>query len=446
MNRRELLAGAAAFTAASALPGLPARAQGRTPFIFWHAMSGPLGEEVKRVCDAFNASQAEAIVEPVYKGSYTEAMTAAIAAFRAGQAPHLLQVFEVGTGSMLGAGPAVKQIWQLSQETGLPIDPNAYMAAVRGYYSLADGRMASMPFNSSTPVMWINKDIFERAGLNPEQPPATWQEVVSAAKAIKAKGAAKVPVTTAWPTWVMMECYGAIHDQPYATKANGFEGLDAELVFNAPAYVKQIQRLLDMAKDGTFTYGGRGASGDQLFPAGETAISFNSSGSRSAIARDAKFRFGTALLPYDPEVRPTPNNSIIGGASLWVMTAPSRTPAEYKAVAAFLKFIAQPENDARWSQATGYVPVTLAGAGVSLAQGYYARTPGADIAIQQLNRGTVTVNSKGLRLGRLPEIRTIIEEEFEAALQGKQNAQAALDSAVTRGNKVLRDFEKSMRG
>lgn len=446
MNRRTLLTGAAALSAATALAGVPGIAQARTSFIFWHAMSGPLGEEVKKVCDAFNASQGEFSVEPVYKGSYGETMTAAIAAFRAGQAPHLLQVFEVGTGSMLGAGPAVKQIWQLSQETGLSIDPATYMPAVRGYYSLPDGRMASMPFNSSTPVMWINKGVFEKAGLNPAEPPATWQDVVAAAKTIKEKGAAKIPVTTAWPTWVMMECYGAIHDVPYATKANGFEGLDAELVFNTPPYVKQIQRLLDMAKDGTFVYGGRGAAGDQLFPAGETAISFNSSAARAGIARDAKFSFATALLPYDPDVRATPNNSIIGGASLWVMTAPNRAPAEYKAVASFLKFISQPENDARWSQATGYVPVTLAGAGVSLAQGYYARNPGADIAIQQLNRGTVTVNSKGLRLGRLLEIRNIIEEEFEAALQGKQNAQAALDSAVIRGNKVLRDFEKSMRG
>ncbi len=445
MNRRHLLAGAAAMGALSAFGVSPVPAQARTNFTFWHAMAGPLGDEVKKVCDAFSASQGEFSVEPVFKGSYSETMTAAVAAFRAGKAPNLVQVFEVGTGSMLGAGAAVKQTWQLSQDTGLSIDPNSYMAAVRGYYSLPDGRMASMPFNSSTPVLWINKDIFEKAGLDPERAPATWQEVVSAAKTIKAKGAAKVPMTTAWPTWVMMECYGAIHNLPYATKANGFEGLDADLVFNTAPYVKQMQRLLDMAKDGTFTYGGRGASGDQIFPAGETAMSFNSSGSRSAFVRDARFRFSAALLPFDPEVKTTPNNSIIGGASLWAMTAPSRPVAEYKAVAAFLKFIAQPENDAKWSQATGYVPVTLAGAGVSLAQGYYSRNPGADIAIQQLNRGTVTENSKGLRLGRLPEIRNIIEEEFEAALQGRQNAQAALDSAVARGNKVLREFERSMR-
>ncbi|TCT04342.1 sn-glycerol-3-phosphate ABC transporter substrate-binding protein UgpB [Aquabacter spiritensis] len=449
MNRRHLLAGAAALTAAAALPAAfaaPARAQDRPVVTFWHAMSGPLGEEVKKVCDAFNAAQSAVTVAPVFKGTYGETMTAAIAAFRAGQAPHLVQVFEVGTGSMLGAGPAVRQVWQLAQETGIAFDPAAYMPAVRSYYSLPDGSMAAMPFNSSTPVMWLNADLFERAGLDPAAPPATWQEVAAAADALKTKASAKVAMTTAWPTWVMMENFGALHDLPYATKANGFEGLDAELVFNAPPYVAQIQRLLDMAKAGTFTYGGRGAAGDQIFPVGETGLSFNSSAVRAAFSRDAKFRFAAALLPYDPSVRASPNNSIIGGASLWTMTAPRRTPAEYKAVADFLKFISQPDSDARWSKATGYVPVTLAGAGLSLAQGYYARTPGADIAIRQLNRGAVTENSKGLRLGRLPEIRTIIEEEFEAALQGRQGAQAALDSAVARGNKVLREFEKSMRG
>lgn len=446
MNRRDLLLGSAALAAAGAL-GIPAvHAQAPAAVTFWHAMSGALGDQVVKLCETFNATQSAVRVEPVFKGTYSETMTAAVAAFRAGRAPHLVQVFEVGTGSMLGAGAAVRQTWQLAQDAGLALDPAAYMAAVRGYYSLPDGRLASTPFNSSTPVTWINAALFERAGLDPAKPPATWEEVVAAGAALKAKAGAKVPVSTAWPSWILMENFGAIHDLPYATKANGFEGLDAELVFNTPPYVAQIQRLLDMAKDGTFVYGGRGASGDQIFPTGDCGLSFNSSAARAGFARDAKFPFRAALLPYDPKVKAAPNNSIIGGASLWAMTAPGRTPAEYGATAAFLRFLAEPKTDAGWAQATGYVPVTLAGAAQLRADGYYARNPDAEIPVQQLTRGTVTVNSKGLRLGRLPEIRTILEEELEAALQGRQGAQAALDSAVTRGNKVLREFEKSMRG
>jgi sn-glycerol 3-phosphate transport system substrate-binding protein len=459
MKRRTLLAGAAALAAAPAT-GFAQTGGGKTRIVFWHAMTTALGAEVDRLCNAFNASQSEVEVQPVFKGSYPETMTAAIAAYRAGQAPHLVQVFEVGTGTMLAAGPAVKQAWQLSAETGIKIDPAAYVAAVRGYYALSDGRMAAVPFNSSTTVMWYNKDAFEAAGLDPEKPPATWQEVVAAARTLKAKWAepamakAKaagqtvpdlVAMSTAWPTWIHVEQYSAIHNLPFASKADGFDGLDAELKFNSPGHVKHIQRLLDMAKEGTFRYGGRDNAASPVFPAGGAAIFFDSSGSRGDIIKGARFRWAEAFLPYDPEIIPSPNNSIIGGAALWPMTAPGRTPAEYKGVAQFVAFLATPENAAAWHQHTGYVSVTQAGYELTRRQGYYDKNVGADLPFRQLTRGTVTENSRGLRLGRLPEIRNIMQEELEKALQGQQTAQQAMDSAATRGNRVLREFEKSVR-
>jgi sn-glycerol 3-phosphate transport system substrate-binding protein len=450
MKRRTLLTGAAALAAARpvfAPTFAQAQEQGRTKIIFWHAMSGALGDEVNALCNAFNQSQNTAEVTPIFKGSYPETLTAAIAAFRAGQAPHLAQIFEVGTGSMLAAGRAVKQAWELSKETGVNIDPANYIPAVRGYYSLADGRMASIPFNSSTTVMWYNKDQFEKAGLDPEKPPATWQELVSQCETIKSKNAAPVAMTTAWPTWIHVEQYSALHNLPFASKADGFEGLDAVLEFNSKQHVKHIQRLLDMAKAGTFKYAGRDSAASPIFPAGGSAIGFDSSGNRGDIRRSAKFRWAEAFMPYDPEIIQQPNNSIIGGASLWCMTAPSRTPAEYKAVAQFVAFLATPEKAAEWHQVTGYVPVTLAGYELSKQQGFYQKpgNEGADLPIQELTRGHVTDNSRGLRLGRLPEIRTIMQEEFEKALQGQQTAQQAMDTAAERGNRVLREFEKSVR-
>ena len=442
MKRRTLLASAAAVTA---LPQAVA-AQAKTKIVFWHSMGAALGEEVNRIAKEFNASQGTVEVEAIFKGTYPETLTAAVAAWRAGQAPHLVQMFEVGTGSMLAAGPAVKQIWQLSQETGIEFDPKAYLAGVRGYYSLPDGRLASMPFNSSTSVMWYNKDAFEKAGLDPEKPPATWNEVITACRALKAKAATPIPMGSAWPIWVHFEQYAAMHDLVYATKSNGFEGLDTELKVNTPAFVKQMQRLLDMSKEGLFKYAGRDNAADAIFPSGEAAIGFNSSAARAAIARDAKFRWAAAMLPTDPEVNAKPLNSIIGGASLWSMTAPARTPAEYKAVAEFLKFVGRPDNDALWHQKTGYVPVTLAGYELSKQQGYYTKAPGTDLPILQLTRGEVTANSRGFRLGRMAELRNIFSEELEKGLQGQQGAQAALDAVVTRGNRVLRDFEKASKG
>ena len=454
MNRRTLLAGAAALAAAPALAPV-ARAQGaRTPIVWWHAMSGANNDEVNRIARDFNASQGTVELQAIYKGSYPDTLNAAVAAWRAGQAPNLVQVFEVGTGTMLAAGPAVKQVWQLSQETGIPIDPANYLPAVRGYYSLADGRMASMPFNSSTGLMWYNKDAFEQAGLDPEKPPATWAEFDVAARALRdkwakpgmAKGGQELyPSTSSWVTWLQFENFAAIHNLPYATEADGFNGLNAQLRLNQPALVRQLQRLLDLSKEGEFRYAGRDSAPDPLFYTGQAAIGFGSSSGRADIVRNAKFKWAPALLPYDPELIAQPNNTIIGGASLWVMTAPKRTAEEYKAVAQFFQYIGQPANDAAYHEHTGYVPVTLAGYELAKKDGYYEQNPGADMAIKSLTRGTVTDNSRGLRLGRLPEIRNILYEEIEKAMAGGQTAQAAMDSAQTRGDRVLREFERSAK-
>jgi sn-glycerol 3-phosphate transport system substrate-binding protein len=460
MNRRTLLAGAAALASGSVVAAGRVHAQAagaKTKIVFWHAMTGANNDEINRIAADFNAAQNEVELQALYKGTYPDTLTAAIAAWRAGQAPHVVQVFEVGTGTMLAAGPAVKQVWQLAQETGAKIDPATYIPSVRGYYSLADGRMASMPLNSSTGIMWYNKDAFEMAGLDPEKPPATWQEFVAAAHALRDKwakpsmakasgGPELFASTSSWLSWIQFEEFSAIHNLPYATKADGFEGLDTELKFNNPAVIGHLQRLLDLAKDGSFKYAGRDTAPDPLFYSGQAAIGFGSSAGRGDIVRNAKFKWAPALLPYDPEIAKTPNNTIIGGASLWTMTAPNRTPAEYNAVARFLQFIGQPTQDAMYSQNTGYVPVTVAGYALSKQQGYYEKVPGADLAVQSLTRGTVTENSRGLRLGRLPEIRNITYEEVEKALQGQQTAKQALDNAVTRGNVVLRQFEKSARG
>jgi sn-glycerol 3-phosphate transport system substrate-binding protein len=439
MKRRTLLAAPVALVASRA------RGAEKVKIVWWHAMTAALADEVARIAEGFNASQDAVTIEAVYKGGYADTLTAVIAASRAGQAPHLVQVFEVGTGTMLAAGKAVKPVWELAKETGLAIDPKVYIPAVRGYYSLADGRMASMPFNSSTAVMWYNKDAFRKAGLDPDKAPATWQEVRAAAEAIKAKNAAPVAMTTSWPVWIQLEQYSALHNLAFATKSDGFDGLDTELVFNTKAHVKHIERLLEMSKDGSFKYAGRDTAPDPLIVSGEAAISFGSSSSRGNLVKSAKFDWAEAYLPYDPELIKAPLNSIIGGASLWTMTAPQRTPEEYKAVAEFLKYIGKPDVDSTWAQNTGYVPVTFAGYEVSKQQGYYAKNVGADIPVEQLTRGQVTENTKGLRLGRLPEIRNIIQEELEKALQGGQSAQQALDVAVVRGNKVLKEFAKSTK-
>src|SRR5499427_550098 len=203
---------------------------------FWHAMGGQLGDVTSALAEEFNKSQSEFKVVPVYKGSYTDTLTAAIAAFRAKQNPHIVQVFEVGTATMMAAKGAVYPVWQLMADTGEKFDPKAFLGPVYGYYSTPDGKLLSMPFNSSTPVFYWNKDAFQKAGLDPAVPPKTWPEVAEDAKKLLAAGL-QCGFSSSWQTWIQLENLSAWHNQPFATKENGFAGLDTELAFNGPVQV-----------------------------------------------------------------------------------------------------------------------------------------------------------------------------------------------------------------
>ncbi len=414
-------------------------ASAQTEIQWWHAMGGNLGETVNEIAAGFNKTQTEYKVVPVYKGSYTEALTAAIAAFRAKQGPHIVQVFEVGTANMMAAKGAIYPIYQLMADAKEPFDPKAFIGPVYGYYSTTDGKLLSMPFNSSTPVLFWNKELLAKAGYDPNKPPTTWPELGEMAKKAVAAGA-KCGFTPQWQTWTMIENYGAWHNLPYATKDNGFGGTDIELKFNDAPRVKFIQMLADWSKDKTFVYGGREGKSTTLFNAGDCVFHIASSSSASAIDKAlGADKYGTAMMPYSPDVAPKPQNSIIGGATLWVLQGKPKD--EYKGVAKFMTYLASAPVQAKWHQETGYVPVTLAAAEITEKAGFYKKFPGRDIAVQELTLNPPTENSKGLRIGNLVLIRDVVDEELESVWSGKKNAKAALDEAVKRGNELLRKFE-----
>ncbi len=449
MFRRTIMAGAVALAAAF---GAPAQAQAPTEIQFWHGLTQPNGGLLEQIATDFNNSQTRYRVVPSFRGSYPETMVAAIAAFRANTAPHIVQMFEVGTGTMMAAGRAVKPLHELLAETNTTIDFQDYLPAVRGYYSLRDGRLMSMPFNSSTAVAFYNKDAFRRANLNPDQFPATWDGVAAAARALKAAGHA-CPMTTAWPTWLMVEQFSAIHNIPLATQDNGFTGMNAELAINNPLMLRHLNNLVTWQREGIFRYGGRDTAGEALFPNGECAIIFTSSGYRGRVQREAQFAWGVGMLPYYENVQGAPFNSIIGGASFWTMNRgpnATRSAEELRGVAEFFRFLAQPSVAAKWHTDTGFLPVTRTAFEQVRASGFYAQpnNAGADLPIQQLLRGggQMTGNTMGIRLGGFVEIRNIIQEEMEKAFQGQQTAEQALAAATTRGNVVLRNFERQNRG
>ncbi|MBV6273647.1 sn-glycerol-3-phosphate ABC transporter substrate-binding protein UgpB [Alcaligenaceae bacterium CGII-47] len=416
-------------------------AHAATDITFWHSMEGPLGERVSALAAEFNASQSDYVIHAVYKGAYGESMNAGIAAFRAGNAPDVLQVFEVGTATMMAAKGAIMPVQEMSEKAGDPINPADFLGAVAGYYSLPDGKLVSMPFNSSTPVLYYNKDAFIKAGLNPDQPPKTWKDVATAGKALRAAGM-ECAYSTAWPSWVQLENFGAWHNTPYATDQNGFGGPAARLEINKPLYIKHMNNLSQMAKDGTFTYGGRGDAGNALFTSGKCGMYTGSSGMRASIIKTGKFAFGTTTLPYYDDVPGAPQNSIIGGASLWVFA--NKTPEVYKGVTKFFKFLSSPEQAAAWHQGTGYVPVTKAGYELTKKSGFYDKNIGTEIAVKQLNAAT-TENSRGIRLGYLPQIRDIEDGLMEQIFAGKVTPEDGLNTMVQRGNELLERFEKSVK-
>ncbi|GAM76040.1 glycerol-3-phosphate ABC transporter [Vibrio ishigakensis] len=348
-----------------------AQAHAKTEVEWWHAMGGALGQKVNEIAADFNASQSEYEIKPVYKGSYAETMTSAIAAFRAKEQPAIVQVFEVGTATMMGAKQAVYPVYQLMEDTKEPFNSNDYLPAVTGYYTTNDGKMMSMPFNSSTPVMYYNQDMFEKAGI--KEAPRTWKEMEETSRKLMKSGA-KCGFTTTWQSWVQIENFGARNNIPVATKHNGFDGFDTEYTFNSEPYVKHIDQMAKWSKEGIFKYGGRQSDGMPLFYTGECAMTMGSSAGLAGIQENMKgTKIGVAELPYEDTLVSKPQNTIIGGASLWVLQGHSNE--EYKGVAKFFSYLSSPEVQADWHQFTGYLPITKEAYELTKKQGFYKANP-----------------------------------------------------------------------
>ena len=424
---------------ASGVLALAFAAPAQAEIQWWHAMSGPLGEWVNDLAKEFNASQKAYVVVPTYKGTYGETFTAGVAAYRAGNAPDILQVFEVGTATMMAAKGAVKPVGEVMTIGGAKFDSKAYVPAVAGYYTAPNGQMLSFPFNSSTTIFYYNKDAFKAAGLDPEKAPKTWPEVVGAAAKLKASGH-KCPFTTSWISWTQLESFSAWHNVQFATLNNGFGGTATRLAVDSPLHLRHFENLDNMAKQGLFVYKGRDNKADVSFPSGECAMMTGSSGLYSRIAKEAKFAYGISTLPYYPDVAGAPQNTVIGGASLWVMAG--KKPETYKGVATFFNYLSSPEVQSASHKRTGYLPITMASYELTDKSGFYKQNPGTDVAVTQMIRKT-TDKSRGIRVGNFNPIRTIIDEETEQIWTGKKTAKEALGEIVKRGNEQLEKFEKA---
>jgi sn-glycerol 3-phosphate transport system substrate-binding protein len=420
--------------------GLPAHA--KTEIHWWHAMVEANRTAIEQLARDFNASQNEFSIVPTYKGSYDATMAAGLAAFEKGNPPHILQVVEVGTATMMATKGLIKPVHEVMREARQYFDPNSYLPAITGYYSTAKGEMLSFPFNSSSAVMWINQDSLVKAGLSQARL-ETWPQVFEAARRLQASGHPTCGFSTAWPSWIMIEQFSAWHNLPIASKVNGIDGLDARLAFDTPLHARHLSTLAQLQMTRVFDYSGREDQAEGRFVSGECPIVLSSSGFFGRAQSQAKFAFRSAPMPYYPDVDGAPQNSLIGGASLWVMRG--KTPHEYRGVARFFAFLSEIDRQAWLHQRLGYLPVTRVAFERTRAEGFYAQNPFHLVPLESLTRRPPTENSRGVRLGDMVGLRNIWAEELEAVFAGRKAAAAGLSAAVERGDALLHAFEKVAR-
>jgi sn-glycerol 3-phosphate transport system substrate-binding protein len=440
MRGRRLFLSLCAASAATLCVTIPAGAA-TTEIVLWHSMDGALGEEFQRLVGQFNASQTAYKVTPTYKGSYDETLAAGMAARLEGKGPHVLQVYDVGTANVAAAKNAVKPVHALMREAGEKFDPNAFVPAVASFYSDAKGNLLALPFNTSTPVLYVNRDVLAKSGVAGKQI-KTWYDLQEVLLEVQDKAKTPCGLTTTWPSWVMLENTLAWHNEEFATRNNGFDGMDAQLVFNTRLAVRHLSLMTAWTKGQIFSYAGRRDEGEQRFVRGECAALTASSASYAGIQRNAKFSFGVVPLPHYDDINAAPHNTLMGGASLWALNG--KSPADYKGVAKLFAFLSQPEVQADWHQKTGYLPVTRAAYDLTKSAGFYDKHPGTDVAIWQLiHNGAPKPYTRGIRLGNHLMIRAVVDEELEQAWALVKPPKQALDDAVRRGNELLRRFEKA---
>jgi sn-glycerol 3-phosphate transport system substrate-binding protein len=412
-------------------------------FEYWYGLTGDLGKVVAETCTRFNASQDLYEAVCVGQDGYEKAVQNAIAAFRAQKHPTLLQSFDAGTADLMLSGEFYP-VTKLMADTGVTIDWADYFPGIANYYSSKSGEFFSMPWNSSTPVYYFNKDHFAKAGLT--EAPITWEGLEAAFAALKASGQA-CALAYAPSSWIDLEQFSMVHNVPVASNNNGYDGLDSELLFNTTLHVKHMENIQRWITEGTalLRTQGTGKTARDSFVEGECSVFFSSIADHNTIHKlTPAFGWDVQIIPtYEGTER---TNSVVGGASLWVLSG--KTDDEYKAAAAYLAFLASKPEQQFLLENSGYIPVTKSTYDALLAEGFYAKEPfiNRDIAMKSLTWTEPTELTRGIRLGSFIQIRAEWVAEVEAALAGQKTMQEALDTAVARGNDQLNRFAQTYQG
>ncbi|WP_181257057.1 extracellular solute-binding protein [Pseudaminobacter soli (ex Li et al. 2025)] len=439
MKRLALLAMAATAFATGA------SAAERTKFEFWYGLTGDLGEVVANHCKLFNESQDKYEAICTGQGGYDKAEQNTIAAFRAKQHPTVVQIYDAGTVNFMLSG-AIYPANKFAKDYNLDIDWSKYFPGIANYYATSKGEMWSFPYNSSTAVLYWNKDAWAKIGK--DKAPATWAEFGEDLKALKAAGV-DCGFAFDFDSWMNLEQFSAINGIPLATLENGYGGLGAEIAFNKTAFVdhmKDFKAWMD-AGYARIQTNQTGKNLIQSFADGTCASTTSSIANHGTVhnTQVAGLNWDVAKLPVIDASKRT--NSIVGGASLWVMEGKSKE--EYEAAAAFLKYVTAPDTGEKYiAENTGYIPVTTAGFELLKSEGFYndPKRSGRETAIESLTASDVTPLSRGIRLGNFTSIRAEVRSELEAAFAGQKTVEQAIDAAADRSNQILRRYEQTFKG
>jgi len=435
---------AAMLAATSLVSAVPASAQQRIQFEYWYGLTGRLGEIMEEHCKRFNDSQTKYEAKCIGQGGYDKAEQNTIAAYRSKQHPTMVQIYDAGTVNFMLSG-ATYNAPDLDKDFNMKTDWSAYFPGIANYYATSKGQMWSFPYNSSTALLYWNKDAWAKIGKT--KGPETIEEWFDDIRAMK-KAGVECGFAFDYDTWMPLEQFSAIHNLPIATKNNGYDGLDAELIFNKTKfadYMKDWKKLLDEGAARIQT-AQTGKTIIQAFTDGTCASMLSSVANHGVVGSTAKpgLNWGVTKLPVYKDFKR--HNSLVGGASLWLLQGKSKP--EYEAAAAYIQFLLQPKEEQWFADVTGYIPVTNTGYKAMVDSGFYTdpKRQGREIAIESLTFTPPTPVSRGIRLGNFTQIRAEIRSELEAAFTGKKEMQAALDEAAARSNQILRRFEQTFKG
>ena len=409
-----------------------------TEITWWHAMGGQLGETVNKIATDFNASQSDYKLVPVYKGTYTETLTAGIAAYRANEAPNILQVFDAGAATIMNAKGVAKPVQDVMIESGYQFDSASYLSGVRNFYADSSGKMVGMPFNSSTPVLYYNKDMLNEAGVDV---PKTYEDMELVAEKLKQKGHAAF--SQSHTPWIFFENFKSRHNQQLADKNNGFDGPATKIMYNTKNLKMHFSKMKEWSDKGYYKYYGKDWAANQTpFEQKDVAMWIGSSGSFGGLKERVDFNLGTTFLPYWKSVNDKPGVTFIGGAALFALSGHEK--GQDKAVASFFNYLTSPEVQMYWHKTTGYVPVTNAAYELTKQSGYYQQSPDAEVGVQQLSLsgGEWT---KGYRLGFYPQIREVIYRETDKMFSGESEVDESLEKINVEAQQLLKRFARTVK-